>query len=148
MRIALHSTLRAGAADAYLAEHARVPDEVRALFDRAGIRDWTIWRSGDRLFHLVECDDFDEAMRVIRADEADRRWQERIGRFVDGFRGPDGTPAYAPLEQVWRLEEQRRDDAASVASGAEAPESGRAQPADASRSDADADGPVVDMGLD
>ena len=74
MRIALHSTLRAGAADAYLAEHARVPDEVRALFDRAGIRDWTIWRSGDRLFHLVECDDFDEAMRVIRADEADRRW--------------------------------------------------------------------------
>jgi L-rhamnose mutarotase len=148
MRIALHSTLRPGAADAYLAEHARVPDEVRALFDRAGIQDWTIWRSGDRLFHLVECDDFDEAMRIIRADEADRRWQERIGRFVDGFLGPDGTPGYAPLEQVWRLEEQRREGAASVASEGEAPESERARPADASGSDADADGPVVDMGLD
>ena len=50
MRIALHSTLRPGAAAAYLREHAKVPDELRALFDRAGIRDWTIWRSGDRLF--------------------------------------------------------------------------------------------------
>lgn len=110
MRIALHSTLRNEAVDGYLREHARVPDELRALFDRAGIHDWTIWRSGERLFHLVECDDFASAMRVIRADDADRRWQEHIGVFVDEFYGPDGEIAYAPLGQVWRLEEQRATD--------------------------------------
>lgn len=108
MRIALHSTLRAGAIDDYVREHARVPDELRSLFDRAGIRDWTIWRSGDRLFHLVECDDFAAAMRVIRGDDADRRWQEHIGRFVEGFLGPDGQEGYLPLTEVWHLDEQRR----------------------------------------
>jgi L-rhamnose mutarotase len=113
MRIALHSTLRAGAIDDYLREHARVPDDVRDLFDRAGIQDWTIWRSGDRLFHLVECDDFEKAMDIIRADDADRRWQAHIGAFVDDFFGPDGEPAYAPLEDVWRLGEQREQDAAA-----------------------------------
>ncbi|MGN6199568.1 L-rhamnose mutarotase [Humibacter sp.] len=109
MRIALHSTLRPGAVDDYLREHARVPDDLRALFDRAGIRDWTIWRSGDRLFHLVECDDFDHAMRIIRGDDADRRWQDHIGRFVEGFLGPDGDEGYVPMEKVWRLEEQRAE---------------------------------------
>jgi L-rhamnose mutarotase len=112
VRIALHSTLRSGAVADYLREHARVPDDLRALFDRAGIQDWTIWRSGDRLFHLVECDDFEEAMQIIRADDADRRWQEHIGRFVDDFFDSDGRPGYVPLETVWRLDEQREQDAA------------------------------------
>ena len=112
MRVALHSALRPGAAADYRREHARVPDELRALFDRAGIREWAIWRSGDRLFHLVDCDDFDEAMAVIRADDADRRWQERIGVYVDDFYDADGAVGYLPLELVWSLEQQRRDDAA------------------------------------
>ena len=107
MRIALHSTLRPGAADDYLREHASVPDDLVALFERAGIRDWTIWRSGDHLFHLVECDDFEAAMRVIRSDEADSRWQAHVGEFVEGFLGPDGRPGYVPLHPVWGLEEQR-----------------------------------------
>lgn len=136
-RIALHSTLRPGATDDYVREHARVPDDLRALFDRAGIQDWTIWRSGDRLFHLVECDDFEEAMRVIRADDADRRWQAHIGRFVADFSDADGHPGYAPLAVVWRLETQREHDAA-------------AQPAEdaAYRRDVTDETAVNDMGLD
>lgn len=110
MRVALHSEIADGAMAAYVAEHARVPRDLRVLFDRAGIDDWTIWRSGDRLFHLVECTDFDEAMRVIRADPADQAWQEQIGRFVAGFRNADGTDGYAPLSEVWQLSEQRASD--------------------------------------
>ena len=37
MRVALHSTIRAGAVDQYREHHARVPDELRALFDRVGV---------------------------------------------------------------------------------------------------------------
>jgi len=106
MRIALHSILVAGAVDDYRTEHARVPDELAALFERAGIHDWTIWRSGDRLFHLVDCDDWDQAMQVVKGDPADDRWQAHIGRFVTGFRGPDGEDAYAPLDEVWSLARQ------------------------------------------
>ena len=75
MRIALHSVIREGAIDEYRSHHARVPDELVALFDRAGIHDWVIWRSGDRLFHLVDCDDFDHAMTIVGADLANERWQ-------------------------------------------------------------------------
>ena len=103
MRVALHSVLAPGAADDYRREHARVPDELAALFERAGIRDWSIWRSGDRLFHLVDCDDWEQAMRVVKGDAADDRWQAHIGRFVAGFHGPDGEDAYAPLDEVWSL---------------------------------------------
>ncbi|GAB3384470.1 L-rhamnose mutarotase [Humibacter soli] len=111
MKVALHSTLREGATADYRREHARVPDELRALFDRAGIRDWSIFRSGDRLFHVVDCEDFDAAMTVIRGDDADRRWQEKIGVYVDDFYGPNGEAGYLPLEQIWSLDEQRRADA-------------------------------------
>lgn len=106
MKIALHSVLTSDSRDDYRREHARVPDDLARLFARAGIRDWTIWRSGDRLFHLVDCDDWEEAMRIVKSDPADERWQAHIGRFVAGFRGPDGDEGDAPLEQIWSLTEQ------------------------------------------
>lgn len=107
MRVALHSTIRPGAVDSYRESHARIPDELRELFDRVGIVDWVIWRSGDRLFHLIECDDFAKALADIDGDPANARWQADIGRFVDRFFGPDGVPAFEPLEEVWSLEAQR-----------------------------------------
>ena len=109
MRIALHSVAREGAIDDYVAHHARVPEELVAVFERAGIHDWTIWRSGDRLFHVVDCDDWDTAMAVVGADPANDRWQADIGRFVGFYRGPEGDRAFAPLHQVWGLTDQMRD---------------------------------------
>jgi L-rhamnose mutarotase len=106
MRVALHSVIVDGAVDDYRTAHARVPDELAALFERAGIREWSIWRSGDRLFHLVDCDDWEHAMQVVKGDPADERWQADIGRFVAGFHGPHGEDAYAPLENVWSLSDQ------------------------------------------
>ncbi|WAA66979.1 L-rhamnose mutarotase [Microbacterium oxydans] len=108
MRIALHSIIVEGAVDDYRSHHARVPDGLRDLFADAGIRDWTIWRSGRDLFHLVECDDFDAAMRIVDASAINDAWQADIGRFVEGFRGPDGDDGFTPIGQVWALSAQRR----------------------------------------
>ena len=112
MRIALHSTLREGMIEGYRERHVRIPDDLRQLFDRVGIRDWVIWRSGDRLFHLVDCEDFTESMAAVSADPANDAWQAEIGRFVDVFHGPDGEVALEQLEQVWSLEGQRAGDGA------------------------------------
>ena len=109
MRVALHSTLRSGAIDGYRATHLRIPDDLVAAFDRVGIHDWTIWRSGDRLFHLVVCDDFDSAIRALEHDPANVAWQADIGRYVEVFRGPDGQEAFTPLEQVWDLASQKEN---------------------------------------
>lgn len=110
MWIALHSVIADGAVDQYRSHHARIPDDLRDLFADAGIHDWIIWRSGRNLFHLVECDDFDGAMRIVDAAPANAAWQADIGRFVEGFHGPDGEDGFLPIEQVWSLENQRSSD--------------------------------------
>ncbi|HEU5222796.1 MAG TPA: L-rhamnose mutarotase [Candidatus Lumbricidophila sp.] len=113
MRLALHSTIKPGHIDDYREHHARIPDDLRAEFDRVGIRDWVIWRSGDRLFHLIDCDaDFAAAIGEVAGTPADAAWQANIGRFVDRFFGPDGTESFGALEQVWSLEGQREQDRA------------------------------------
>ncbi len=105
MRIALHSVLREGAERDYEDAHSRIPDDLAASFARVGIHDWTIWRSGRNLFHLVECDDFAAAMAALDDDPANLRWQTRIGRFVDHFETfPPGGSLETP--QVWRLSQQ------------------------------------------
>jgi L-rhamnose mutarotase len=106
MRIALHSVIAEGAVDAYRTAHARIPDDLRDLFDAAGIHEWIIWRSGRNLFHAIDCDDFDRAMAIVDASAANVAWQTNIGRFVEGFLGPDGEVAFAPLEEVWSLTDQ------------------------------------------
>lgn len=109
MRIALHSEIRAGAIADYEAHHARIPDDLVVAFARVGIREWTIWRSGHRLFHLVECDDWDAAVAALGDDPADHAWQADIGRFVELFRDGDGDGRQGaqPLSEVWDLRAQR-----------------------------------------
>lgn len=107
MRIALHSIIAEGAVDDYRSHHARIPDALRDLFDEAGIQEWTIWRSGRHLFHLVECDDFDAAMGIVEGTATNDAWQADIGRFVEGFYGPDGEDGSVPIELVWALSTQR-----------------------------------------
>lgn len=107
MRYALHSVIADGSIDDYRTQHVRIPDDLQALFTEVGIREWTIWRSGYRLFHLVECDDFAASMAAIDEHPANVRWQKTIGPFVDEFYQADGTPGFTPIEEVWDLTQQR-----------------------------------------
>ena len=100
--VALRSLLRPGKEAGYDAEHARIPDDLVEAHRRAGIHDWTIWRSGRELFHLVECDDLETAFRLLDGDPANERWQVVIGDYVEHF---DPTP----LQLVWRMRDQPGD---------------------------------------
>lgn len=108
MRVALHSEIRDGAVASYVERHQAIPPDLVAAFQRLGIHDWVIWRSGHRLFHLVDCDDWDRAMAALRDEPADRAWQADIGRFVEMFRDADGAEGTAPLHEVWSLRGQRQ----------------------------------------
>ncbi|MEN0083664.1 MAG: L-rhamnose mutarotase [Leifsonia sp.] len=107
MRVALHSILREGHEAAYDADHAAIPDDLVVSFERVGIHDWQIWRSGRDLFHLVECDDFAAAMRALDDDPANRRWQASINRHVDHFVTGGPGPEGMVLPLVWTLTAQR-----------------------------------------
>ncbi len=103
MRIALHSTVR----DGYRAEHATIPEDLVDTFARVGIHEWTIWGSGDRMFHLVECDDWDAALAALDQEPANARWQATIGPFVELYRDGAGEEGFVPLDVVWDLGRQR-----------------------------------------
>jgi L-rhamnose mutarotase len=97
--VALRSRLRPGCEDAYDTAHVRIPGDMIEAHRRAGIHDWTIWRSGRELFHLVECDDLETAFRLLDGDPANERWQAFIDDYVESF---DPTP----LPLVWRMRDQ------------------------------------------
>ena len=105
-QIALHSRLAEGSETAYDTEHATVWPELITAMQRAGIADWRIWRSGRDLFHLVDCDDFDAALKQLANDPDDQRWQRHMSRFVVGFaENPEGAGGRG-LRHVWSLSEQ------------------------------------------
>lgn len=114
MIVVLHSDIVDGAVPEYLQAHFRVPDDLAAAFVAVNIRNWTIWRSGRRLFHLVECDDFDKAMSKLHDDPANRKWQKIIGPLVDIFRDGDGNEGSMPLPIVWSLAVQKSQAIASL----------------------------------
>jgi L-rhamnose mutarotase len=101
--VALHSVLRSGREEAYDEAHVRIPDDLAAAHRRVGIHDWHIWRSGQNLFHLVQCDDFAAAARTLEHDPANEDWQAFIGEYVDHFELPNG---HIELPLVWRMSAQ------------------------------------------
>lgn len=103
MIVALHSVIREGRELDYESEHAAVwPDLVDTL-QRVGITEWKIWRSGRNLFHVVETDDFEGAMRRLEIDPVNQRWQDHINTIVDHF---EEGPAGMPIRFVWSLADQ------------------------------------------
>ncbi len=108
MIIALHSVLHAGAEDDYDTRHQQIPEDLVRTFVRIGIHDWSIWRSGRDLFHLVDCDDWLAANEALADDPANHAWQADIGRFVERFVQVSGPgPAGQVLPHVYSLVEQR-----------------------------------------
>lgn len=106
MLYAFHSTIRVGMIDGYRIEHEVIPEDLARLFAEVGIRDWIIWRSGDRLFHLVDCDDFVASLAKVNVSPVNEKWQRQIGPYVEGFLDRDGHPGFAELERTWALSDQ------------------------------------------
>jgi L-rhamnose mutarotase len=55
--VALHTRVRADRIAVYEQAHTEVPAELTAAIRAAGVSEWTIWRSGTDLFHVIECAD-------------------------------------------------------------------------------------------
>jgi len=102
--VALHTVLKAGHEEEYVALHRVIPDDVVLALREHGVSDWRIWRDGRHVFHLVEVDDY-QAMRAgLRDDPANAAWQATVGPLFDvpdSYRGDD-----AGLGLVWGLADQ------------------------------------------
>jgi L-rhamnose mutarotase len=101
MRVALHTRLRPGAEEAYEAAHREVPAELRQAIRDAGVHEWTIWRSGQELFHVVECEDYARMLAELEALPVNVEWQARINALLEVVH--DYGDEHGSLPVVWEL---------------------------------------------
>jgi L-rhamnose mutarotase len=101
MRVALHTRLRPGAEAAYELAHREIPEELLAAIRAAGARDWTIWRSGLDLFHVIDCDDYGRLLADLADLPVNIAWQARMGELLDVVH--DYADAGTALPVAWRL---------------------------------------------
>jgi L-rhamnose mutarotase len=100
-RVALHTRLKAGREADYEAVHAVVPPELDAALRAAGVQAWRIWRDGQDLFHVVECDDYRAMRDQLREHPANVPWQARMAELLDVSDDYSGTDS--GLQLVWEL---------------------------------------------
>jgi L-rhamnose mutarotase len=68
---------------------------------QAGIRNYSIFRSGTDVFGYFEADDLEQAGAYLASQEVNARWQDHMAELLSD-RVPDSGPP--PLEQIFRLD--------------------------------------------
>jgi L-rhamnose mutarotase len=87
--------------DAYVEAHRNVWPEMLDALRAAGIRNYTIFRSGNEVFGYFESDDLERAAAYLEGQEASTRWQDSMAGLLEA-RVPDAGPP--SLEEIFRLD--------------------------------------------
>ncbi|WP_406194617.1 L-rhamnose mutarotase [Streptomyces europaeiscabiei] len=103
MRIALHTRVRADRVEEYDAAHREVPEELTTAIRAAGVSEWTIWRSGTDLFHLLEVEDYAAMIAELETLPVNIAWQARMADLLDVVHDYSASGADAGLPVVWEL---------------------------------------------
>ena len=103
MRIALHTRLAPGTEAEYDQAHREVPPELVRQIQAAGATDWTIWRSGTDLFHVLECDDYAALLAALAPSPVNQAWQQKMSTMQLVVHDYSGDGADAALPVVWQL---------------------------------------------
>jgi L-rhamnose mutarotase len=85
----------------YLEAHRSVWPEMLAALKRAGIRNYTIFRAGNRVFGYFESDDLEAAAGYLESQDVSTRWQDAMADLLDERVPNTGPPR---LEQIFRLD--------------------------------------------
>jgi L-rhamnose mutarotase len=103
MRIALHSRLRPDRIADYEQAHREVPAELTAAIRAAGASEWTIWRSGTDLFHVLEVEDYSRLVAELGALPVNAAWHVRMSELLEDARDYSQGDAAPSLPVVWQL---------------------------------------------
>jgi L-rhamnose mutarotase len=93
--------VRSDKIDEYVAAHEDVWPEMLDALRRAGIRNYTIFRSGNEMFGYFESDDLAAAASYLSRQEVCTRWQDQMAELLEDRVSDAGPP---PLEEVFRLD--------------------------------------------
>jgi L-rhamnose mutarotase len=101
MRSAFVLRVRPDRIDDYVGAHRSVWPEMLDALRGAGIRNYTIFRSGNEMFGYFEANDLAAAEAFLARQEVCTRWQDAMAELLED-RAPDAGPP--PLEEVFRLD--------------------------------------------
>jgi L-rhamnose mutarotase len=87
--------------DEYVEAHRAVWPEMLEDLRSAGIRNYSIFRTGNEVFGYFESDDIEAAGRYLDAQEVNSHWQDHMADLLVD-RVPDAGPP--PLEEIFRLD--------------------------------------------
>jgi L-rhamnose mutarotase len=85
----------------YVQAHRAVWPELLDALRAAGVRNYSIFRSGNEMFGYFESDDLEAAGRYMAAQQVNSHWQDRMAELLEERVPDDGPPA---LEEVFRLD--------------------------------------------
>ena len=103
MRVALHTRVRGDRIQEYEQAHTAVPAELTDAIRAAGVTNWTIWRSGTDLFHVIDCADYPAMLAVLAANPVNSAWQKRMAELLDAPHDYSAAGRDAVLPVVWQL---------------------------------------------
>ncbi|MFJ8044150.1 L-rhamnose mutarotase [Kitasatospora sp. NPDC096147] len=103
MRIALHTRVRPDRIAEYEDAHRGVPPELTDAMREAGATDWTIWRSGTELFHVLDCEDYAALIAALEKLPVNTAWQLRMAELLDVAHDYSAGGSAAALPVVWQL---------------------------------------------
>jgi L-rhamnose mutarotase len=82
-RVAWTARLRPEKINEYAEMHANVWPETLAMLKEAGIRNYSIYLYGDRVFGYYECDDAASAIAFQDASEINAKWSALMKQLFD-----------------------------------------------------------------
>ncbi|MFI5534053.1 L-rhamnose mutarotase [Kitasatospora sp. NPDC051853] len=103
MRIALHTRVRPDRIAEYEEAHRAVPTELTDAMRAAGATEWTIWRSGTELFHVLDCEDYAALIAALEELPVNAAWQLRMAELLDVAHDYSAGGSAAALPVVWQL---------------------------------------------
>jgi L-rhamnose mutarotase len=100
-RQAFTARIRPDKVDAYVEAHAHVWPEMRAMISASGVRNYSIYVAGTRIFGYFECDDPDAVRAYQAAQDVTKRWGEAMSQL---FEPEVATEGIAFLPEIFRLD--------------------------------------------
>lgn len=92
-----------GKADEYKRRHDEIWPEMVEVLKNAGIKNYSIWLTGDTLFGYYECDDIDFATKYQADSPVVQKWNVYMDDVLELVRDPK-TGMQPKLAQMFNLD--------------------------------------------
>lgn len=92
-KIAMTLNIKPGMIDEYMTHHNNIPAEVPVALHAVGMRNFTLWNWGDRLFYNAEyvgTVPFEEAMQQYSEMPGVKEWEALMHKYQDRIPGSEG----------------------------------------------------------